>query len=82
MGGRAAITGQGAGAPVRTSMTDHHASGEGGSLGRAELLARFVPGCDPLNVQVQPTVGQPRLDPVTLGHLRHLGDHPAVCGAT
>ena len=30
-------------------MSDHHASGEGGSLGRAELLASFVPGCDPLN---------------------------------
>jgi len=30
-------------------MTDHHASGEGGSLSRAELLARFVPGCDPLD---------------------------------
>ena len=30
-------------------MKDHPKSGEGSSLARAELLARFVPACDPLD---------------------------------
>lgn len=30
-------------------MSEPTSTGEGGALTRAELLARFVPGCDPLN---------------------------------
>jgi len=30
-------------------MSEPTSTGEGGALSRAELLARFVPGCDPLN---------------------------------